>query len=272
MVWRRYDDSAVLNAIYAVFRWKGEPGTVDVELGDEGKIKAETDKETLRLWDVFLVRAAKGPREVKKFLESKEIHRADCLGTIQQVFRDAGEINRDIIEETKRGIIRLSAIKCASTVVLKTAGLFAPAPAFLVSIGYDVALDVIKDWDKAEDAGVVGVATKTAATEGSKELAQKFAEEEAEYLAAKAEGAAEKAEWIKKRLDALEAQIARKINAGRVGKMEAKAAQYSRRLNAAESVVKAGKKAALLSAVKYVFFAWDIYNAGKDAYEETHGI
>src|SRR5579864_136051 len=56
-VWVPYRDSAVLNAIYTVFRSYGEPGTVEVTQ-NTGRIAELTDKYFDELTDKFLLRAA----------------------------------------------------------------------------------------------------------------------------------------------------------------------------------------------------------------------
>jgi len=75
--------------------------------------------------------------------------------------REAQELNHAMQAAAKRAAARLILIKASATITLKTAALFAGGlPAFLIGTGYDVSLDVIKNWDKAPEAIAVGVEQK----------------------------------------------------------------------------------------------------------------
>lgn len=269
--WEPYRDSSVLNALYKVMWWKGEPGTAEVESGDAIRIATETDRETKRLLEVFLVKCTAGPRVAVAYLEAEESSRADCVGLVEQTYRDAADINRQVIEETAIGVRRLAAIRCASTITFKTAGLFAGGlPAFFVDVGYDVTLDVIKEWSKGPQARVIGVGLQTGAIESGKEGVQQIAEIEEKDLTERAAAHARKAGWLEKRIDEMEKALKKTIFGDRGAKAQAKLAQTRRRYQAAtKTVTSASRWAKALGAVQVVFFAYELYGAVRDYREDT---
>src|SRR5262245_45454729 len=73
---------------------------------------------------------------------------------------------------------------------------------------------------------------------------------------------ARKAEWLEKRLAAMEDELAKRATAERLQKY----ARDGRRLaRAQQEASRARWGARALSSVKFAFFAWDVYNAAKDA-------
>jgi len=159
-------------------------------------------------------------------------------------------------------VARLATIKAASIIALKTTSLFVEGwPSFLVGLGYDVALNLIKEWDKAPDAKLVGMASKTA-DEFGKKIVKDVAKNAADGYKSDAGQAARKAEWLRKHLEEMEEALKKQAR----GKMLKKFARDARRLERAEAeAARASRAATALSAVKYIFFAYDVYKAGKEA-------
>jgi len=265
---RTYDQSSVLNFIYTVLWWKGKPVTFDVDLGDQKVIEAETEKGARDLQELFVTHASKGPASVMRFLAAQENIREFCLNSVNQIFLDVQELTNEVIAETQRGIFKLSAIKAASTITLKTAGLFAVgAPAFLIDLGYDATLEVIQDWDKAEGAELIGVATKEAANDTAQEGVKRVAEKGEEILEGEAEAAEKKASWLSKRVAQEEAKLGKKVRADLLRKY----GRDSRRLaRAAQASSRARWGARALSSVKFLFFAKDLYDAVQGMTEDIH--
>jgi hypothetical protein len=265
MEWKDYDDSTVINIIYKVLPF-GKPGWVEVETGDVSQVLDETKKEWRRLQEEFLLACSQGGKHVAKWLSNKEQVRENALDTVRSVYQDAAEINEGVQNETKRGIARLTLIKAASTITVKGLSLAVGGwPSFLVGTGYDVSLDLIKDWDNAPDAKLIGVANKT-----GEKLAKKAVKDAAKNMAYiyKDEGAApgHKAEWLNKRVKSMEEELDRMGSAER-----AKYFKDTRRLARAQAEAARAKWAArALGSVKYMFFAWDVYKAGKNADETFH--
>jgi hypothetical protein len=263
--WKEYNESTVINVIYTVFPF-GKPGWVEVETGDIHRVLDETKKEWQRLQEEFLLACSQGPQHVTKWLSYKEQARESALDAVRTVYQDAAEINEAVQHEAKRAVARLTLIKAASTITVKALSLAVGGwPSFLVGTGYDVSLDLIKDWDKAPDAKLIGVANKT-----GEKLAKKAVKDAAKNMSNiyKNEGAApaQKAEWLSKRVEGMAEDLDRMGSAER-----AKYLRDTRRLARAEAEAARAKWAGrAFGSVKYVFFAWDVYKAGKDANETFH--
>jgi hypothetical protein len=148
--WKDYDDSAVLNFIYTVMWWKGKPGSLEVDLGDQKQIEAKTATDTYGLLEMFVMEAALGAERVVRFLKGQEQVRKTCRQTVEAAFREVQTLSAEMIAETQRGIAKLAVIKCASPITLKVAALAGGGiPALLIGTGHDVSFKLVKDWDQA---------------------------------------------------------------------------------------------------------------------------
>lgn len=262
--WKDYDDSEVLNVIYTLMPWKGKPGTVEVDLGDQRQIESEIAADEEHLHEVFVDKASKGCEPIIRFLEAQEKIRESCLKTVRDVFEEAHTLSSGMIAEAQRAVTKLTAIKCASTITLKTAALAGGGiPAFLITTGYDLSLKFIKDWDQASDAKLIGIASKT-----GEKLIKKGIKDAAKNMAYiyKQEGAepARKAERLQKRVAEAEEKLAGQVRADQLTKL----ARDSRRLARAEEAAgRARLGARVMTSVKFLFFAKDAYDALEDAHE-----
>lgn len=261
--WQDYDQSTVLNFIYTVLWWKGRPGWVEVDWGSARQVEAETATDTQHLFEVFLEKAAQGPRPVTEFLSAQERIRATCLVSVESVLQEARSLSREVRAETEIGIKRLAVIKAGATISVKTLGLAGGGlPSFLISAGYDVTTEVIQEWNKSSGAALVGVAVKKGAIESGKELVQKGAETVAEQFEREANAPAHKVEWLGKRLKEMEEKLAKKVTAERLKKL----ARDQRRLaRATRAATRAQRWARAFGHVQYVFFAYDVYEALAEA-------
>ena len=261
LIWKDYNESTVLNIIYSILPY-GKPGIAEVDAGDIHKVLAETQQETKRLLEEFAVAASRGAARSVNFLKAQEQIRQNCLETVRDTYRDVANLNEDMRNEARRGIARLTLIKTASTITLKATALSVGGlPAFLVGTGYDVTLKLIQDWDRAAEAKLVGITSKV--TDKLWKKGVKDAAKNRAYIL-KQEGStpAHKAEWLEKRLAAMEEELERQASAERLKKF----ARDGRRLSRAQQEAarsKWGSRA--FSSVKFVFFAWDVYNAAQDA-------
>jgi hypothetical protein len=261
LIWKEYNESTVLNVIYSILPY-GKPGIVEVDPGDIHTLIKETEAETDRLTEQFLLAVARGAGRAVHFLEAQEKIRESCQQSVHSVYREARELNEAMQHEAQRAVARLTLIKASSTIALKTAALFGGGiPAFLIGTGYDINLNLIKDWNKASDAKLIGVESKLAdklLKKGVKDAAKNMA-----YIYKQEESApARKAEWLGKRLAAMEKQLEQQGSAERLGKY----ARDARRLSRAQKAASSAKWATrTLSSVKFIFFAWDVYNAARDA-------
>lgn len=268
--WVPYKDSKVLNIIYGLMPWKGEPGTVEVKILNEHLSGSEIQKDADHLMDVFLEKLAAKPASAAGFLQLQENIRQMNLQSVQDIYTEARDISRDLIAATQRGIQNLANIKLASTVALKTMGLVPGAP-FLVSLGYDVALEYIKELGKSDDAMLAGIkGLEKEAVEIGKHKIEKAAEHKADELLRKGDGYKKEMEALEKKIEDIERQLERKIKQNKRNKFQTRMETRKNELLARQKDLKQTNiKVKALSAVKYVFFAYDIYEAYKEYHEET---
>jgi len=260
--WKEYDESAVLNFIYTVMWWKGKPGTVEVDLGDQKKIEEETANDSFRLLESFVQHAAQGAQRAVRFLETQEQIRNLCQQTISDTFREARSLNAEIMAEVQKSIAILAVIKCASTITLKGAALAGGGlPAFLIGAGYDLTLTVIKDWKQSASAKAVAVTSKSADKIGKK-VVKDVAKNMANIYKQEESAFARKAKWLQKRLSQAEEELTESLSADRMKKL----AKDSRKLaRARDAAARARLGYRVLTSVKFLFFAKDTYDAIMDA-------
>jgi hypothetical protein len=262
-----YDKSTVLNIIYTVFWWKGKPVTFDVDLGDQKVLEAEAANGSEKLLEMFVTRASRGPDSVVSFLKSQEDARRRCLETVSAVFQEVRELTNEVISETKRGIDKLAVIKASATIAFKAMGVAATGPlAFLVDMGYDISLSIIKDWDKAGEAKVIGVITE-ASKDSGQEVVEDGAEEMEKILKSEGAGPAKQSKWLQKRVAQMEEELTKKSRSDLLRKF----GRDSRRLARAKSAASHARWGArVMSSVKFLFLAKDVYEAVDEARETIH--
>lgn len=274
--WKDYDESKVLNFIYAVMPWKGKPGTLEVDLGAEETIKKETDEGTEHMWTAFLDKSGRGPGVLTEYLSAEERARERCLETVASAFEEVRTLTNEIIQETKRGIFKLAVIKASSTIIVKTIGalrggtpLFAQnsflgkaflTPGFLVGTGYDLSLNLIDNWDKGTEGKVVGVSTKMEEKVEKKVLTTAL--KNAAETFSPSGTATHQLKWLPKRLQDMEQRLVNDTD----GELAKKFARDSRRLARAQAEVASSRRiAGALNGVKFFFLAKDWYKAVMDA-------
>ena len=269
-VWVEYRDSAVLNGIYWFMGGMlgyGAPGTVQVDAVDIDRINSQKAEKEMHLYEAFVEAMTQGPARAMRFLNLHDELRTRCLESVQEVYRDVSRINAGVANEARRGVARLELIKAASTVGVKTLGLFAGGlPAFLWGSAYDISLDVIDNLDKGESAVAVGMASKSFSKlwkKGVKDAAKNLGN----IYKNEASGPAGKIEWLTKRLEAIDSEL----NAKGIAERSAKYAKDARRLGRVEEEALSSSRAAkAMYAVKYAFFAYDIYKAGDRLVSDLH--
>lgn len=165
---------AAIQAIYRVFFWKGAPGTAEIRSAPVEAIERETDDlqlHFLRTWLEKLTAERMGPVLAANYLENLERIRDGAREALQQLFRDANNINAEVARELGTGITRLASIKLASTVGLAGVGaagtlVLVGGQALLatgVSLGYSVGCTLVKHWQTQGLARAVAVDLGTAA-------------------------------------------------------------------------------------------------------------
>ncbi len=268
--WVPYKDSKVLNIIYGLMPWKGAPGTVEVIIENEQLLGLEIQEEADKLMDEFLLNLAEQPAKAVAFLSNKEKLRTMNLETIQNAYQMAQEISRDLIAETQRGIKNLAEIKMASTIALKTMGL-ATGASFLVSLGYDVTLEYIKELGKSGEIGLAGIAAvKKGGEETGKHAVEKSAHHAADKLLRKEAGYEKEIAKLEDKIEAIERQLETNIKQKRRNKMLQRLDSRQGALATQQKELQSSKfKVKALSSVKFLFFAYDVYEAVHEYHEET---
>jgi hypothetical protein len=274
--WKDYDESKVLNFMYAVMPWKGKPGTLEVDLGAEEVIHREEAEGTEHLWTAFLEKSARGPAVLTEYLRAEERARARCLETVASALEEVRTLTNEIIQETKRGIFKLAVIKASATITVKTIGalrggapLFAQnsflgkaflTPGFLIGTGYDLSLNLIDNWDKTTEGKVVGVSSKLEEKAGKKVLTTVLKNAAETY--SPSGKATHQLGWLPKRLQEMEQRLLKETD----GELARKFARDSRRLARAQAEVASSRRiAGALNSVKFFFLAKDWYKAVLDA-------
>jgi len=272
LVWSPYNESRVINSIYAAMPWLGKPGTIDVELGAPREIDDETQKDTDHLWGAFLDRAAKGGASASDFLQKQEEIRASCLKTVSDVLDEARTISNEVIRETQRGIFKLAIIRATSTLVVKTLSTFAKngamllpnrflgkaflTPQFLIGTTYDLALAYIDDPTDSGKAKLIAIEQK-AEEKGEKKVATTLIKNLGETFQPSVTSS-HQAKWLPKRLAAMEEQMTKEADA----ELYKKFARDSRRLaRAQQDIARNSRISSALSNVKFIFLAADYYKA-----------
>jgi hypothetical protein len=184
LYWREYNDSKVINGIYKVFAWKGKPGWVEIDQ-DWEKIKATRTQNWDRYMASFLNQASKGAAEAVRYLEIMEEVKASAAEGVQMVFRDAQQINAEVIGETQTAINRLAAIKCGATIslALMSGGLAVVGSGLAVTasgvtLGYKITANVAKTLAEGKQAKIVAIdiGKGTAKEVGEEKVAQPILE------------------------------------------------------------------------------------------------
>ena len=188
LFWKEYRDSRVLNAIYTVFAWKGQPGWVEISQ-DWEKIHATRNRLWERYMMAFLKKASTGPAAACTYLDRMESVKASAIEGVQWVFAEAQKINSEVIGETQTAIKRLAAIKCGAAVSiavmsggLAVVGSSIAVQAGTVALGYKVTGAVVKSLEEGKNAQVVAIDMGTLAKGVGKEVGEdKVAQPGLEY-------------------------------------------------------------------------------------------
>jgi hypothetical protein len=259
--WVDYNDSSVINAIYSLMPESyGRPGWVEPDTGDPAVVLAEANAESLKLQEHFTLAMSLGPQRVAHFMQTHEELRRDALAFVQDTFREVQSINSAVQAEAARGIARLSLIKAAATITFKAGALALGGwPAFFLGAGYDISLNVIKDFDHAGSAVTIGLWSKSwkkAVKDAAKGMANIYKEE--------AMDPEHKIAWLSKRLEQMEDKVFEEGS-----KQALKFAKDQRRLIRAQDAASAARNGArIMTGVKYGFFAYDVYKALSGANDE----
>ena len=283
--WVEYRDSKVLNFIYSAMPWKGGPGWIEVEQNWR-EIECRKRKIFLDHVEVFLRKLELGPGSVVDYLIRMEELRDQAQKGWMDVFIEAGELNRGIIDETGLGISRLAKIKAASTIAVALlsggttvfVGGVTASYASAVNLGYSLTASIAKNLAEAKGAKALAI---DVGKELVKEKANKGAEGGAKMLTSIGfwTFVNESGKWdvAVQKVQRLSADLARKTSSAKIAKIGRKVA------NAQAEVARSGtgmvkgiqltRAGQMLSvAVPVVFAGLDILLAIKEYTEDTDGL
>lgn len=302
--WETYRDSKVINAIYTVFFWKEPPGIAVVKEGAPEKVERRTNEMHERFLSTWVRKLSEeGPGAAQGYVTTIGQLRDMARKDMQNFYRNASDINNDVIRETQDGINNLATIKLGAQIGVAAigavvgVGFVAPglvggaltagggltifgvkagagAAAFgATGLAHSVTHSVIKNWDAGAGAQVAGIAI-----EKSKAKASDLAGTGAQRVLDKALASSANAENI---VRSVQGEINKQSTRLAQQTLTRKAAEKASSRIAAGNAQLATRTAELAArnrnvtlaraggvAVPVVFAAWDIMDAISD-YRET---
>jgi hypothetical protein len=185
--WKTYDESMVLNAMYALMPWKEKPGNVELKMarGDElGERYGHYLRKYVSGWTTAMLQ---GAAATKTYLDRVDAMRGQDRAHIAQVSADVREINAEVAGELTSAVNTLAGIKLASTIAIAAlsggASIYAvgalgsagaagaagmAATAGLVNTAYSITGSLVSNWHKAAGARAVGVTIEGMKAAGGK--------------------------------------------------------------------------------------------------------
>src|ERR1051326_5501194 len=122
--WQDYKDSQVLNIVYALMPWKGEPGWVEVDQ-DIAAIKRSANFRAAQLFGTFLHELeTRGPKGAGLYADRMADVRDSALQSVHQLFREANQINAEVTDKTGEAIRTLAVIRLGSSLLVSGAGCY----------------------------------------------------------------------------------------------------------------------------------------------------
>jgi hypothetical protein len=283
--WEEYDEDEVLNIVYKLLPWKGKPGTAVVVQGEPIDVYGAANPDTDHLLESFLIRCAQGPEPAVKFLEAQERIRADAISFVQDAFREASEINQQVIQMTEDWVEKAAWVKFGANVIITLSPLL-PAKALAVVgiaassktavFAFGLIYSIIKELAKAKDANLVGVAasktTEKVVKKGIKDGAPVAGQKVYDAVVPKSVQGTDR--WAAEEAILRKQDLIAKYEQEALTKTGAKAAKLSTRirlraseiedLTKATSSVRTGiGKGAVIAgkSVKFIFAGWDVYKS-----------
>jgi len=302
--WETYRDSKVINAIYTVFFWKEPPGIAVVREGSPEKVERRTNELHERYLLAWVRKLSEeGPGAAQGYVTTMGQLRDMARKDIQNFYRNASDINSDVIRETQDGIDNLAAIKLGAQVGVAVLGAVvgigfvapalvggtltagggltilgvkagAGATAFAATgLAHSVTHSVIKSWDAGAGAQVAGIAMEGGKAGGS-ELAGKGATRVLDKALANSANAENIVRSVQGEINKQSTRLAQETLTRKASeKASRRIAEDSARLTTRTAELAArNRNVALAKAggvtVPVVFAAWDIMDAISD-YRET---
>jgi hypothetical protein len=248
---------------------------ISVDVEQDGSIQDEVKAEVALLERDFVAALGHGASEVVRYLNELEVRRDSARAAIEQRYAEAGRDNENRRTVARVAVVGLAVVKASATILMKGASLKKtrlPTPVFLIGTGYDMALELVKDWGKAPEAVLVGIAST-----GGKKLAKKAlttgAHNAAEMIEGEASNARHQIGWLPRAIEKKEEELARRFSQEKFDKI----AKMKRKLAGAEHTDVLAKRTVrglrtVEYGIKYGSFVWDVFSALKevrDIYRES---
>ena len=286
--WEEYRDSTVLNVIYAIMPWKGQPGiaVVDQDFNAIQKSIHDHHRRYLSTWldKVALEGAPGGNRYLQSMQNIKTMAEQDLQNTVNNV----SGINADALNQTNEAIRNLARIKLASAVTLAvltvgpaalggSVAFFTVTPLGGLAVGglgvaNGIVHSMIKNWDDDADMSyTIALDTSMPIAEAATGAAVDMYGAEANQIAAQSRHLMSSTQGIIDRYSRRAADEALKESARR--NAAATVVRESERLAAHTQAASRARAASTLAkgagaTLSVVFAGRDIYTAFND-YDET---
>ncbi len=304
--WVTYKDSRVLNAVYTVLFWKEPPGTAEVKTGSRAAIERTTDElhqQFLLLWIEKLHQG--GPAAGNEYVNRMAQLREQARGAVNDIFRDAAQINSEVAQQTQDAIVALARIKLAATVgvaviggaagvafALAAAGGGAAAGVTVLGLqagasatafgaagfGYSVTNSIIKNWEQGPTAKVAAIINqdtgkdtgKYLASEGGGKVAGVVLDKALEQQARSSQIIRSAEGQIRKYSQRLAEQSLSKAQMRKANNIIQRSTQQAATQKATHAGATTLAKGARVAgvAIPVVFAAWDIIDAWSE-YQDT---
>ncbi|MGA7108325.1 MAG: hypothetical protein WBY75_11335 [Terracidiphilus sp.] len=167
--------------------------TLTVSFGNEQMVEDDAHQIYRETLAEFKARYRNDPTSASRFMEQLEKERETNVDKISDLFEEVKKRNQHARDWLLPEVKTLIIIKCAATIAWKTGGEFIEGFAFFfVDLGYDIALEVIREWDNVKDAQLTVMVEKGGDLEGVRKAAkddtvQMIGEKGSEALAQAAE-------------------------------------------------------------------------------------
>ena len=151
-----------------------------IELADHEQLRKESFELASGYMRQLAVAISKGGQEAMRFLNDLQRKKDAAVASTNRKFEEVKGYNDKRVDAFKLMLQGVATIKFESTVILKTAGMFAGPAGILIGLGYDVLVKAIKDANSSADADVVTVTIEAAEEEGGKTVKEEAQQHVAE--------------------------------------------------------------------------------------------
>jgi hypothetical protein len=151
-------------------------GEMSIDTGDRKQIDAEKSLLMNRYLHQFVDAVGEGGASTQQFYRDKQVAKTLAKKSIDDKFAKVQKYNSVRLAAAQAMVVTAATVQLGSTIVLKTAGIYAPAIGTAVELGYDIAIDAIQDYESAEKANAVVVVANSAIEKTIEEAKEKASE------------------------------------------------------------------------------------------------